>query len=122
MTKSNMSVNTDHELSPLIGKKIKSISLQEVDVHKNGENVRQFYVIGCTDGEKFVLAVDGGNTQQYATAELLEVDEFSDFLESVECEDSLDDDDEFDSSDDEEDDDHSGLYSDNLFDESEVDD
>jgi hypothetical protein len=120
MTKSSMSVNTDHELSPLIGKKIKSISLQEVDIHKNGENVRQFYVIGCTDGEKFVLAVDGGNTQQYATAELLEVDEFSDFLESVECEDSLDDDDEFDSSDD--DDDHSGLYSDNLFDESEVDD
>ncbi len=114
MTKNTMAENTEHDLSPLVGKKIKSISIQEVDVHKDGENIRQFYIIGCTDGEKFVLAIDGCNTQQYAKAELLEVDEFSDFLESVECEESLDDDDGFESSDD--DDDEDGLYPDRLFD------
>jgi len=120
MTKSKMAENTEHNLSPLIGKKIKSISLQEVDVYKTGENIRQFYVISCTDGEKFVLALDGCNVKQYAKADLLEVDEFYDFLESIECE-SLDDDDEYveDSDDIEDSDDY---YSESLFDSNEEDD
>ena len=85
MSKKNMAVTTDHSLSVLVGKKIKSIGLQEIDIQGDGQNVRQFYTITCTDGEKFVLAADGNNTQQYATAELMEFDDFADFLEGIEC-------------------------------------
>jgi hypothetical protein len=93
--KSSMAGTADHNLSSLVGKKIKSISMQEIDIHGDGQNVRQFYTITCTDSEKFVLAVDGNCTAQYATAELIEYDDFADFLEGIECEQTPEDEDSF---------------------------
>lgn len=91
MNKNKMPVvTTDHNLSALVNKKIKGITLQELDIQGDGENIRQFYTITCSDGEKFVLAVDGNSAQQYATVELMEVDEFADFLEGIECEEPSD--------------------------------
>lgn len=99
--KKNKSAN--HPLSELVGKKIKSITLQEVNVDGDGENIRQFYRIICSGAEpiELILACDGGNTQQYATASIMEPSEFKDFLEEVELD--LDLDAEEDESDDEED-------------------
>lgn len=85
-TTKSMAGTKNHDLSDLTGKKIKSITLQEVDIHDNGEDVRQFYQITCADGDKFVLSLDGHNTQQYVTAELMDADDFADFLEQLECE------------------------------------
>ena len=121
MTKTNMAGTTDHDLASLVGKKIKGIVLQEVDVNGDGENVRQFYIFTCTDGEKFVLAVDGGNTQQYARAELLEVDEFADFLEGIECEDVLDDSEDESSNEDDDDSEDDDYDNDHLFDDNDDD-
>lgn len=103
-TNSMAAVTTDHSLSSLVGKKIKGITLQEIDVQGDGQNVRQFYTIACSDGEKFVLATDGNSTQQYATAELMEVNDFADFLEGIECEQVPEDEDPEDLSDEDEDD------------------
>lgn len=89
MTKSSkvqMTGTTNHDLADLVGKKIKGITLQELDIQGDGENIRQFYTITCSDGEKFVLAVDGNNTQQYATATLMDPDEFLDLAEGIDCE------------------------------------
>lgn len=83
---------TDHDLSDLTGKRIKRITVQEVDVHGNGENIRQFFHILCSDGERFVLSIDGHNTQQYVTASLMDPGDFTDFLESIGSDDDEDDD------------------------------
>lgn len=105
MTKKNnmAAVTTDHSLSSLVGKKIKNITMQELDMNGDGADVCQFYTISCTDGERFVLACDGGGRgNQYATATLMDVDEFSDLLEERECEQSISDPDEEESDDEEE--------------------
>lgn len=84
---------TNHELSDLVGKKIKSIHLQEIDVNGDGTNIRQFYRILCsgTDGVELVLACDGGHEdQQYATASLMDTDDYEAFLEDVQSPDSED--------------------------------
>jgi hypothetical protein len=92
-TQKPMAGTTDHDLADLVGKKIKSITMQEIDVLGNQGNVRQFYHILCSDGEKFVLACDGGSDDnQYATATLMDPDDFTDFLEQIESDDSEDDD------------------------------
>lgn len=85
-----MTGTSDHDLADLVGKKIKGITLQELDIQGDGENVRQFYTITCSDGEKFVLAVDGNNTQQYATATLMDPDEFLDLVEGIDCDEDTD--------------------------------
>jgi hypothetical protein len=83
----------NHELADLVGKKIKSIHMQEVDVTGDGSNIRQFYRILCfgADGQEFILALDGGNEdKQYASASLMDPDEFEAFLEDVRSDDSED--------------------------------
>lgn len=115
--KSSMATTTDHSLSSLVGKKIKGISMKEIDIHGDGQNVRQFYTINCTDGEKFVLAVDGNCTAQYATAELIEYDDFADFLEELECEQFPEEEDSLSESDEESDDEENMFDNDDkLFD------
>lgn len=74
----------DHPLADLVGKKIKAITLHEVDVMGHDENVRQFYKITCSDGDVLFLGCDGGSDDnQYATAQLYDQDEYDDFLESI---------------------------------------
>lgn len=89
-----MAGTKNHDLSDLTGKKIKSITLQEVDVSggDQGEDVRQFYHILCSDGDKLVLACEE------STATLMDSDDFADFLEQLECEtdDVLDEEDDLD--------------------------
>jgi hypothetical protein len=89
-SKAQMTGTSDHDLADLVGKKIKGITLQELDIQGDGENVRQFYTITCSDGEKFVLAVDGNNTQQYATATLMDPDEFLDLVDGIDYDESTD--------------------------------
>jgi hypothetical protein len=122
MTKKNgMAATTDHNLSSLVGKKIKGISMQEIDMSGDGADVCQFYTIVCTDGEKFVLACDGGGRgNQYATATLMDVDEFADMLEDLECEEAFDDTDEFADNDDDAADDT--LLEGNIFGDDDEDD
>lgn len=82
---------SQHELSDLVGKKIKSIHLREVDVSGDKTNIRQFYSIVCSDKAEteFVLACDGGNEEkQYATVTLMDPPEFADFLEDTMSDDS----------------------------------
>lgn len=114
--KSSMAGTTDHSLSSLVGKKIKSISMQEIDIHGDGQNVRQFYTITCTDSEKFVLTVDGNCTAQYAAAELIEYDDFADFLEGIECEQTPEDEDSLSDSEDDEEEENMFDNDDKLFD------
>lgn len=119
MTKNSMPGTTENSLSSLVGKKIKSISMQEIDMNGDGADVCQFYTISCTDGEKFILACDGGGRgNQYATATLMDVDEFADLLEERECEESLEEDSEFLDNDDDSENEFDDQ-SDNLFDDEE---
>jgi len=75
---------TKHELTELIGKKIKRIYLQELDINGDGRNIRQFYRIICSDAQQFILACDGGNEEkQYATVTLMDRDDFEAFLEEI---------------------------------------
>jgi len=92
---------TKHELTDLVGKKIMSIHLHEVDVAGDGTNIRQFFRIQCAgDGAQLILACDGGHEeQQYATASLMDPEEFEVFLEDLR-EDSEDSEDEYDPEDD----------------------
>lgn len=113
---------TSHDLTELVGKKIKEITLYKVAVESDGSNVREFYrikVAGRGENE-FILACDGGNTQQYARATLMYPDDFEAFLSEIESEDSEPD------VDDEEDadleDDGTGPVPSNLFDEIESED
>lgn len=90
--------------------------MQEIDIHGDGQNVRQFYTITCTDSEKFVLTVDGNCTAQYATAELIEYDDFADFLEGIECEQTPEDEDSLSDSEDDEEEENMFDNDDKLFD------
>jgi hypothetical protein len=83
-TSKSMVGTKNHDLADLVGKKIKSIVMREIDINGDGVNVRQFYDILCTDTERFILAPDGNSESQYATATLMDPDEFEDFLENVE--------------------------------------
>ena len=101
-----------HALSDLVGKKIKSILCQEIDMQSDGQNVRQFYLMTLTDGDRVVLSADGNNTQQYATIELMDVDEFSALLEEhgVETKSPSDEDDEDNESPEEDEDSNEGSW------------
>lgn len=100
----------EHNLTSLVGKKIKSVTLKEVDMHGDGRNIRQCYVVVCSDNEQFALIADGNNTSQYAVIELLELDEFEQFLEEL---DEL--------SDDDSDEDEDSVVSDDIPDDDEFD-
>lgn len=108
-------LNHDHNLSDLVGKKIKTITMEEISTCDGG-NVRQFYRITCSDGDVVFLGCDGGSDDnQYATAQLYDQDMYDDFLESIsDDDDDLDEVDEFDAGDDEDDDD--GLDDDDIDD------
>jgi len=112
---------SNHDLSDLVGKKIKSITLQEVNVTGDGTNIRQFYRITCAgaDGAEFVLACDGGHEDsQYATATLMDPEDFETFLEDVQSEDSEDSEyDEEDSYDEDSDEDEDEVLEDDGYDE-----
>jgi hypothetical protein len=115
---------TNHELADLVGKKIKSIHMQEVDVTGDGTNIRQFYRIICSgvDAQEFVLAIDGGNEdKQYATASLMDPDDFEAFLEDVQSDDSEDSgyDEEDDPFNEDEDEDDDAFLEDDGYDEDE---
>lgn len=117
---------TNHELSDLVGKKIKSIHLQEIDVNGDGTNIRQFYRILCsgTDGVELILACDGGHEeQQYATASIMDPDDYEAFLEDVQSPDSedsgYDEDDEGFSEDTEDDEEEDSFLEDDGYDEEE---
>ena len=79
-----MAPKRTHNLSDLIGKKIKDITCREIDMDGDGENVKQFYFITCSDQEEFVLECNGNVSSQYATACLLDPNEFSDMMEEKE--------------------------------------
>lgn len=84
-------MDQDHNLADLIGKKIKDIRLEEVDVNGDGDNIREFYKITCSDGECFVLACDGGADDiQQARAELWSPEDYEAFIGDLENEDSED--------------------------------
>jgi hypothetical protein len=102
-TMKTMAGTKNHDLSDLTGKKIKSITLQEVDLSGTGEDVRQFYHFLCSDGEKLVLACENSG------ATLMDPDDFADFLEQLECEDELADEEE-------EEETEESFDEDNLFD------
>lgn len=94
--------------------------MQEIDMSGDGADVCQFYTISCTDGEKFVLACDGGGRgNQYATATLMDIDEFADLLEERECESSFEEDVDLSSLEDEDDEENMFDNNDKLFDDEE---
>lgn len=114
---------TSHDLAELVGKKIKEITLYKVAVESDGSNVREFYrikVAGRGENE-FVLACDGGNTQQYARATLMYPDDFEALLSEIESEDSEPDEDD-DEADVDLEEDGTGPIPVNLFDEIESED
>lgn len=76
---------TDHDLRELVGKKIKEITLYKVNASSDGSDIRQFYrikVAGRGENE-FILACDGGNSQQYARVSLMYPDDFETFLSEL---------------------------------------
>lgn len=79
-----------HDLAGLVGKTIKSIIMTEVSANDGDtDDVRQYYHITFSDDAKTVLACDGNNSSQYATACLIDQREYDDLFE-VENDDELD--------------------------------
>lgn len=75
--------NANHDLSDLVGKTIKSISMTEIDINEDDRDVRQYYHITFSDNRKTILTCDGNNSSQYATACLISEDDYNGLLEDV---------------------------------------
>lgn len=78
-----MSNTEAHNLTALVGKTIQSITLKKLDMYGNGDNVRQFFTVNCTDGEQLILAADGHCTSQYATITVMTPSRYGDLLDDV---------------------------------------
>ena len=73
----------ENPIAGLIGKTIKNISVEEVDLDGDGQNVAQYFTFECTDGSSMVARCESEVSFQYAHLEVMTVSEFNELKEEL---------------------------------------